>query len=222
MKQPIIIVNFKTYRRATWDNAVKLARACEKISAKSGVNIAVAVQAVDIPRVASAVKIPVLAQHVDSITYGKNTGFILPEAVKQAGARGTLLNHAEHKLNYKILADTINSCKKLKLTTVVCAADNKEASVAAKLNPDFIAVEPPELIGTGIPVSKAKPKVVTSSIAAVRKVKNIPVLCGAGINTGEDVLKALKLGAKGLLLASAVTSAKNQEAVLRDLVKYFK
>jgi triosephosphate isomerase (TIM) len=133
-----------------------------------------------------------------------------------------LLNHAEHKLDYKILAAAINSCRKLKLTTVVCAANNREASVIAGFSPDFIAVEPPELIGTLVSVSKVNPKVVSSSIAAIRKVRNVPVLCGAGVANGEDVRKAIKLGTEGVLVATAVTTSRNPEAVLKDLVKFAK
>lgn len=219
MKTPVIVVNFKTYEQAIGKNAVGLAKACEKVAKKSGVNIVAAVQAADIYRVASSVKIPVFAQHVDSIAYGKNTGFTLPEAVKAAGASGTLLNHAEHKLDYKVLADTINSCKRLGMTTIVCAAGKEEAAIAAKLNPDFIAVELPELIGTLVSVSKVKPEVVTSAIKEVKRIKDIPVLCGAGVANGDDVKKALELGTVGVLVATAVVVAKNPEAALTDLVK---
>lgn len=218
MKTPAIIVNFKTYRQATGKNAVRLAKACEKVAKASGVNIAAAVQAADIYRVASAVRIPVFAQHVDGIAYGKNTGYILPQSIKEAGASGTLLSHAEHKMDYKALAGAIDSCKMLGLTTIVCAEGRKEAAIAAKLNPDFIAVELPELIGTLVSVSKANPEAVTSAIAGIRRVNDIPVLCGAGVANGEDVKKALELGTAGVLLATAVTTAKNPEAVLRDLV----
>ncbi|MAG15850.1 triose-phosphate isomerase [Candidatus Woesearchaeota archaeon] len=220
MRTPVIIVNFKTYQQATGKNAVKLAKACEKVAKESKVEIVAAVQTADISKVANAVKIPVFAQHVDKISYGKNTGFILPESVKKSGASGTLLNHAEHKLDYKILKDTINSCKKLKLTTVVCAANKKEAAVVAKFKPNFIAVEPPELIGKLVSVSKVEPDVVISSIAAIRKVSSTPVLCGAGVANGEDVKKAIELGTKGVLIATAVTKAKNHEAALKGLVKY--
>lgn len=220
MKTPVIIVNFKTYEQATGKNAVKLAKACERVANKSKVNMIVAVQAADILRVAAAVKIPVFAQHVDNISHGKNTGYVLPESVKQAGASGTLLNHAEHKLDYNVLAATIIKCKMLGLTTVVCAANNKEAAIAARLSPDFIAVELPELIGTLVSVSKVKPEVVTSAIAEIKKAGNIPVLCGAGVANGDDVLKALKLGTKGVLLATAVTTATNPEATLAELVKF--
>ncbi len=219
MKTPLIIINFKTYRQATGDNALKLARTCEKVAKTSKVNIVVAVQAADLYRVASSVNIPVFAQHVDNIAYGKNTGHILPEAAKEAGAVGTLLNHAEHKIDYAVLAGTINNCKKLGLTTVVCAAGKKEAATVARLNPDFIAVELPELIGTLVSVSKVKPDVVTSAIAAIKRIKDIPVLCGAGVANGDDVGKAIKLGTKGVLVATAVTTAKNPEEALDDLVK---
>ncbi len=220
MKTPVIIVNFKTYMQATGKNAVRLAKACEKVAKKSGINIVVAVQAADIYRVASSAKIPVIAQHVDSISYGKNTGFILPEAVKEAGASGTLLNHAEHKLEYKVLGDIINRCRELQLTTITCAAGKEEAATAARLNPDFIAVELPELIGTLVSVSKVKPEVVTSAIKEVKRIRDVPVLCGAGVANGGDVKNALELGTVGVLVATAVTTAKNPEAALIDLVKY--
>ncbi len=219
MKTPVIIVNFKTYRQATGDNAVKLAKACEKAAKASGVNIVAAVQAADIYRVSCSAKIPVFAQHADNITYGKNTGHILPESIKEAGASGTLLNHAEHKIDYRTIEETINSCRRLGLTTVVCAEGKKEAAAVAKLNPDFIAVEIPELIGTLVSVSRANPEAVTSAIAEIKRVSDIPVLCGAGVANGDDVLKALKLGTKGVLLATAITTAKNPEGALADLVK---
>lgn len=217
MKFPAIIVNFKTYEQSTGKNAVKLAMICDSTAKKQRKNIIIAVQAADISSVAKAVKIPVFSQHVDNISFGKNTGFILPEAVKAAGASGTLLNHAEHKLDYKVLKATIDLCRKLKLTTVVCAADNKEAKIVAKMNPDIIAVEPPELIGSGIPVSQAKPKFIINAVKAVHKIKKIPVICGAGIGNGNDVRKALELGTVGVLPASAITTAKNPGKVVEDM-----
>ena len=68
---PLIIVNFKTYKEATGENAVKMAKMCESAAhnAKNKVKIAVAVQTADIFRVASAVDkklIDVYAQHIDA------------------------------------------------------------------------------------------------------------------------------------------------------------
>ena len=91
---------------------------------------------------------------------------------------------------------------------------------AAAHSPDFIAVEPPELIGTGIPVSKAKPEIVSGSVKAVQEVNSsVQVLCGAGITTGEDVAKAVELGTVGVLVASGIVRAKDQRAAIEDMVR---
>ena len=148
MKLPLLAINFKTYMQATGQNAVKLAKICAKEAAKSRKAVVVGVQAADVFRVSQAVRIPVYAQHVDCIEYGKNTGHTLPEAVRQNGAKGTFLNHAEHKLDHKVLKATIKACKKVGLTTIVFASDKRESAKIAAFNPDCIAVEPPELIGT--------------------------------------------------------------------------
>ncbi|MBI2141754.1 triose-phosphate isomerase [Candidatus Woesearchaeota archaeon] len=221
---PFIVVNFKTYKEGTGGNAVKLAKMCEAaaLKAKNKVKVAVAVQATDIFRVAAAVDtavVEVFAQHIDANGQGKSTGFVIAEAVKEAGASGTLLNHAEHKITD--IAKRIATAKAAKLATVVCAADVAEAKTIASLtpSPDYIAIELPELIGTLVSVSKANPEVITSSIAEVRKIKNIPVLCGAGIANGEDVRKAVELGTVGILVATAVVLAKNPEKALAELIK---
>jgi len=92
-------------------------------------------------------------------------------------------------------------------------------AAAAALNPDFVAVEPPELIGSGIPVSKAEPEVVENSVKAAKNInREVKVLCGAGITTHEDYVKALELGAEGVLLASGVVKAKDQKRALEELV----
>ena len=221
---PLIIVNFKTYKEATGENAVKLAKMCESAArkAKGRAKVAVAVQAADIFRVAAAVDakaISVFAQHIDANGQGKSTGFVTAEAVAGAGASGTLLNHAEHKITD--IAKRIANAKKANLTVVVCAANVAEAKAIASLTPfpDYIAVEPPELIGGKVSVSKAKPEVVSASAAAVKSINEaIKVLCGAGVNTKEDVRKALELGTEGILVASSVVLAKNPESALLELI----
>ena len=125
---------------------------------------------------------------------------MLPEAVRQNGAKGTFLNHAEHKLDHKVLKATIKACKKAGLTTIVFASDKRESAKIAAFNPDCIAVEPPELIGTGISVSSAKPQVISSSVAAVKKVRKIPSFAGQ-VSAGELTLpKQLSLVRKELRL----------------------
>jgi len=219
LKTPIVIVNFKTYSEATGENAVKLARLIFETGRDRNVSVAVAPQTVDIYRIAGRVKIPILAQHVDPIKPGRNTGWIAPESVKVAGAVGTLLNHAEHKISIDQIAEIVTRANEIGLSTVVCSADMEESRKIAGLAPEMIAVEPPELIGTGVSVSKARPEVVTNSLKAVKDVNpKIKVLCGAGITTGEDVAKALELGAEGVLLSSGIVCAKDQRATIKDIV----
>jgi len=111
LKTPIIIINFKTYEESTGDNAIKLAEICNKIAEETKTSIAIAVQSTDIYRISKIVSIPVLSQHIDEIDFGKNTGFLLPESVKQAGAKATLLNHSEHRLDFDLLKSSIERAK---------------------------------------------------------------------------------------------------------------
>ena len=219
LKTPIIIVNFKTYKESTGDNAIKLAEICNKTAKETKTSIAIAIQSTDIYKISKIVSIPVLSQHIDAIDFGKNTGFLLPESIKQAGAEATLLNHSEHRLDFELLKIFIERAKQAGLKTIVCAKDVEDAKKIAGLSPDFIAVEPPELIGGKISVSEAKPEVISDSVKAIKSInKKIKVLCGAGIHNKDDVKKAVKLGADGILVASGIVKAGNQEAALKDLV----
>ncbi|RLF79781.1 triose-phosphate isomerase [Thermococci archaeon] len=219
LKEPIVAINFKTYAQATGEGALRIAKAAEKIYKETGVTIVVAPQLADLYRIAQEVEIPVFAQHIDPIKPGSHTGHVLPEAVKEAGAVGTLLNHSENRMILADLEAAIRRAEKVGLMTMVCSNNPAVSAAVAALNPDYVAVEPPELIGTGIPVSKAKPEVITDTVELVKKVNpDVKVLCGAGISTGEDVKKALELGTVGVLLASGVTKAKDPEKAIWDLV----
>ena len=219
LKTPIIIINFKTYKESTGDNAVKLAEVCNKVAEETKTSIAVAVQLAEINKISQKVSIPVLSQHIDAITPGRNTGFVLPESVREAGAKATILNHSEHRLDFDLLKDSIERAKQTGLKTVVCAKDVDDAEKIAHLNPDFIAVEPPELIGGKISVSDAKPEVISDSVKSIKSInEKIKVLCGAGIHNENDVKKSVELGSDGVLVASGVVKAENQELALRDLI----
>ena len=215
---PLILVNLKTYTESMGEKAVTLAKMAEEVSKETGICIALAPQYSDLHRVASSSDVPVFAQHIDSVTPGRGTGAILAEAVIEAGAIGTLLNHSERQLKLADLEASLMRAKDVGLKVCVCSNNQAVSGAAAALDPDFIAVEPPELIGTGIPVSKTQPEVVTATVKTIQKVngKVIP-LCGAGISTGEDVAAALKLGTHGVLLASGVTKAKDPKKVLLDM-----
>lgn len=220
LKPPLIIVNFKTYLEATGQRALELAKKSERVANEFGVNVAVAPQAVDITRVAFAVSIPVLAQHVDPYAPGAYTGSISIEAVKEAGAVGTLINHSEKRLRIDEIDEVIKRAASVGLEVVACASTPEVAASLSALKPNFIAIEPPELIGSGRAVSKTKPEVITNTIRLIKNVNPaVVVICGAGITSGDDVEAAIKLGTQGVLVASGVVKAKDQETALRDLVQ---
>ena len=217
LQTPMIIVNFKTYLESTGKRVLELAKQAEKASKETGVCIVVAPQFADIAKVAEAVEIPVFAQHIDPIKPGNCTGHILAESVMEAGAVGTLINHSEMQLKLADIDAVVRLTQEKNLISCVCTSNPSISAAVAYLNPDIISIEPPELIGTGVAVSKAHPEDVTNTIRLVRKVNDKAViLCGAGISHGEDVSVALKLGTHGVLVASGIVKAKDPYSVLRE------
>jgi triosephosphate isomerase len=213
---PMIIVNFKTYIESTGKRAVELAKQAEKASKETGANIIVVPQFADLSKVSEAVEIPVFAQHIDPIKPGNCTGHILAESVKEAGAVGTLINHSERQLKLSEIDAIISLTKERGLVSCVCANNPSVSAAIAAMRPTITSVEPPELIGTGISVSKAKPEIVTDTVKLVHKVDpQMTILCGAGISQAEDVSIALKLGTNGVLVASGIVKAKDPYSVLR-------
>jgi triosephosphate isomerase len=215
LRPPVIIINFKAYSTAVGMKAVRLAKICEKVARATKASIAVSVQAADLYNVSKTVFIPVLAQHIDPVDFGSHTGHVIADSVKANGAVGTLVNHSERQIGTDFIKKTVEKCKEVGLRSIVCCQAPYEAKKLSMLRPDFIAYEPPELIGGTVSVSSAKPDIIKQCVEAVGD--NSRVLVGAGVHTQEDVRMALKLGAKGVLVASAVTRSKDPEKVLRDL-----
>ena len=215
----MIFINFKTYEQGTGQAALKLAKICQKVEKKTSIKIIPVVQSVDIFRLSSQ-GFTVWSQHVDDINFGPNTGQILPQAVKEAGAKGTLLNHSEYKLPIEVINEIVKRCRALKLKVLVCSDSFEETKAIVASKPDLIAYEPPEFIGSRTEsVSSAKPGVIKDF---VKEIKEIPVLVGAGVRSQKDVKIALKLGAKGILVATDVVLAKDPQKELLDLAGGFR
>ncbi|MFP4175164.1 MAG: triose-phosphate isomerase [Halobacteriales archaeon] len=212
-----LLVNLKTYEAGTGDAAVRVAEAARDVADETGARVAVAPQAVDVRAVAET-GVETFAQGVDGVEYGSNTGATHPDAMARAGATGTLLNHSERRIRLAEIDAAVVAAGEAGLETVVCANNPAQSAAAAALGPDAVAVEPPELIGTGTPVSKADPDVITGTVEAVDAVGDVPVLCGAGITSGDDVDAARELGAEGVLVASGVVKAESPRDAMLDLV----
>jgi triosephosphate isomerase len=218
-KKPVIMINFKTYSESYGFKAHDIAEAAEAVADESGIEIVICPGFMDIHPMSNHYRLPVFAQHIDGITPGAHTGHILAEAVRAAGATGTLINHSERQMTLTDISAAVDAAKRTNLKTVVCTNNIATSGAAATLSPDYVAIEPPELIGSGISVATADPGIIENSVNAVKSVnKEVKVLAGAGISTGSCVKRAVELGSDGVLLASGVVKAEDPAAVLRDLV----
>ena len=219
MTSPLILVNLKTYREGMGSRAHLIAQAAELVAKESGATIGVAPSYIDLHPLCHHFSVPIYAQHVDGCEPGANTGHITTEAIRSAGAAGSLVNHSERRLTIAEIESSVRALQAAKLVAVVCSNNEMTSAGAAALKPDYVAIEPPELIGSGVSVSKANPDIIRNSVAAVRAVNpKAKVLTGAGIQSGECVKIAMDLGTDGVLLASSVVKSKEPAAVLRDLV----
>jgi triosephosphate isomerase (TIM) len=213
----MIVVNFKTYKEATGLKAVKLARLIRQIMDETKVRIVAVPQLADL-RACVEEGAECWVQHVDPVQQGKTTGWITVEDVEEAGAHGTLLNHSEHKLPWETLQQTMSLISGMAFEACVCADSLEEAIKLDGLKPDWIAYEPPELIGSkDKSVASENPEIITQVVKAVIK----PVLIGAGVHSREDIRTGLSLGAKGVLLATDVVLAEDPETELRELAQAF-
>ena len=215
----MFIINCKNYEEISGEKIIKFVKTAEKISKKYKVKIAIAPPQHLIGLVSNS-SIPILAQHIDDSKVGSTTGFMIPELLKKSKVRGSLINHSEHRIDSKTISNLVTKLKDLKMISVLCVKDVAEARKYSKLNPDYIAIEPPELIGSGKAVSKERPELIEKAATAVKSSKNkTKLLCGAGIVSGEDVSKAIELGSKGILVASGIVKAKNWDKIMSEFAK---
>ncbi len=219
LMKPLILINFKTYPEALGRKSVILARKLAKVKNEK-FTVALAPSILDLEEVAKTVSLPVFAQHADASAEGAHTGSVVVNELKLLGVTGTLLNHSERKIPLTVLRKTVALCKTYRLITAVCASSLAEVKKVAVLKPDYLAYEPPELIGGDVSVTTAKPEIISKAVQLVKKISpHTKVLCGAGVQSGADLRKALELGAQGVLVAHAVVRAKKPEKVLKELLE---
>lgn len=215
----MFVINCKNYEEIAGDKIIKFVKTAEKISKKYKVKIAISPPQHLIGLVANST-IPILAQHIDVSKVGSTTGFVIPELLKKSKVKGSLINHSEHRISSKDIEKLVIKLSELKMISILCVKDIAEVKKYVKLNPDYIAIEPPELIGSGKAVSKEKPELIAKAASIVNNSKNkTKLLCGAGIVSGEDVAKAIELGSKGILVASGIIKAKDWDKVISEFSK---
>jgi len=215
----MFIINCKNYEEISGDKIKKFIKIAEQVSKKYKIKIAISPPQHLIGLVANS-SIPILAQHIDDSKIGSTTGYIIPELLKKSKVKGSLINHSEHRISSKEIEKLVVKLKELKMISIVCVKDVAEVKKYLKINPDFIAIEPPELIGSGKAISTEKPDLIQNAARIVNDSKNkTKLLCGAGIVSGEDVAKSIELGSKGILVASGIIKAKNWNKIISEFAK---
>lgn len=221
MKNPLIL-NFKNYMEISGEKTIELAKSAEKVSNNLGVEIILAPPQPSLWSVVQTVDIPVICQHLDDADIGSSTGYFIPEIAKSYGSKGSLINHSEHRVNANSISNLVRRLKDLKLISIVCARTPAEVAEVAKFDPDFVAIEPPELIGSGKAISKEAPQIISSSLKSVNDNSDLArMVCGAGIVDKSDVTKALDLGASGILVASGIIKSVAWEQKISELASAF-
>ena len=216
----MIFINFKTYPQATNKNALILARNCQKAQNNISIPLKLLAQASDIAQLKNVVSLPIWAQHIDSVDPGQASGFTTALAVKKVGAIGTMLNHSEHPLSFADLQKAVKLSKEQNLKILICVKNLNEAKKVRSLNSDYIALENPNLIGTSI--SMVDSQKGQNELREFVKLDIKFPLIGAGISSKQDVQKSIEIGAKGILVSSAIVKADNPQKVIEELALGFK
>ena len=215
IKPPFFEIGPKAYLYG--EEMLKMAKVIDKVALKYDVDIIVTPQYTDIRLLAeNTERILVFAQHMDPLPVGRGLGSVLPEAVKAAGAKGVMLNHAEKKLTLDVIEQTIKRADEVGLATIVCADTLEELEAIAHLSPNLLVAEPTALIGTG---QASDADYVTKTIEAVRKIDpRIMVLQGAGISNGNDVANVIRLGAQATGSTSGIIKAPDPYAMIEEMI----
>jgi triosephosphate isomerase len=209
----MILVNLKAYREGTGRNSAEMARKAEKAANKTDERVVIAPPPQDIRPVSEHVE--TFAQHISPVEPGSHTSRITAEGVKQAGATGTILNHSERRIPHEEIRRCLERADEAGLETVVSAKNPAEVEKLSSMKPDYIAYEPPELIGGEKAVSDAQPDLVREAVE--KTAESVKTLTGAGIQTGEDVERCRELGCSGILVASAVVKSEKPKRRIERL-----
>lgn len=216
IRRPFFIVNPKSYLYG--DDAMKMAKISDKLAEKYDIDCIFTGQLVDLPEIAKETKhLIITAQHMDSLKPGRGMGHVLPEALVHQGIKAVVLNHAEKPLTIAELDMTIKRAKEVGLTTIVCSDTVEQCKAIAELNPDVMICEPDSLIGTG---NSSNEDYIKSTTEAVRSVNpNILIMQAAGVSTGADVEKIMKLGADGTGGTSGIIKAPSWEDKISEMME---
>jgi triosephosphate isomerase (TIM) len=218
IRPPFFEIGPKAYMYG--EEALKLAIHADKTSEKYNVQIIFTPQYVDIPIISRKTKnLLVFAQHMDSLSVGRGIGSVLPESLKAAGAAGVLLNHAEKRLSFSEINRTIRRADEVGLVTLVCADTIDESAEIARMQPNIVLSESPELIGIGMRKDEDMEKIGQVNQIVWNINPQILVLHGAGIKCGQDVYNIIAAGAQATGSTSGIILANDPLEMVEEMIK---
>jgi triosephosphate isomerase len=222
LQKPLFEIGLKGYLYG--EAAVRLAVEADRVSEECGVGVIFDPQYVDIPAIARATRhLLVFSQHMDPVEVGRGAGMVLPEALKEAGAVGTMLNHSERTMTLAEISGAIKRADEVGLVTMVCTDSPEEAAAVAQLGPNIVLAEPPELIGGDRSVASEMRGFVERTIDLVGRINpEIVVMCSAGIRTPEDVAAMVALGVGATGSTSGILKAEDPVGQMQAMIRAMK
>ena len=214
---PFFEVGPKTYLYGK--DAVEMACFADKLSEKYNIDIIFTAQLTDLPIIVPNVKkLHVFAQHMDGIYPGVGIGSALPEAIKDAGAEGVLLNHTEKPMSLSELNAAIRRADEVGLATIVCAGSALEGAAVAVLKPNIILVESPSLIGTGKRSINDSKEIANINKTIFKIDPNATIMHSAGIHDDQDVYEIIMAGADASGSTSGIIKAKDPFVMFEHMI----
>ena len=217
IRTPYFEIGTKNY---IWgDTVLEYAKAADRAAEKYDIDVLFITPAVEIRRVAENTKhLIVLAPYMDTLRPGRGMADILPEALKDAGAEGVVVNHCEKPMSVPQIKATIDRARELDMLVFACADTIAEAKAIAELHPDIINPEPSELIGgTGGGVSDMG--FVRESIRSIKAIyPDILVEQAAGITNGQQVYDFIMAGSEAAGAASGIMKAADPIAMIDEMI----
>lgn len=206
-------INFKVYDESTGKNALSLIRRIEEKFGNSR-SIAVVLNPMDSM---IETKMAKFIQTAEPLEPGAYTGHIPIGILPKYGFSGVMINHSENRVSIETIGKSVLMASGYKLKTLVCAEDVPTIERVAAFGPDYIAYEPPELIGGDVSVSSARREIVAEA-AKILQGKRSALVVGAGIKSKQDIRMSKELGAQGVLVASGVVKSKEPIRVVEEMM----
>ncbi len=212
------IINLKHYQVSSGNRCESFLSKFIGMDTPSDTRIIFALNPIDLRIAKGFPELNFYAQHIYPVDFGASTGQYSIESLMDLGIGGSLLNHSEMRVPESHIAETLDKAKSMDFPVVVCADSSGEAEKYSALGPEYIAYEPPELIGGNVSVTSAKPEIIQSVVERCAR-NSVPVLVGAGVKNNNDMKKSLELGARGVLVASGIVLSNDPLASLTSLIE---